>query len=106
MFLNTLFFTCRVRVLPKQHNAANQPQHEEEMMEDKEEDVNDEPEVDDDDDDDDQDQEQEQESKRKITMLKFGASKSREATPKSLSHSQGVAKNPFRVCIFILIHRI
>ena len=41
--------------------------------------------------------EQEQEAKHKTFVLKFGANKSRELTPKSLSHSQHAAKNPFKV---------
>ena len=42
--------------------------------------------------------EQEQESKHKTPVLKFGASKNRDVTPKSLSHSQSATKNPFKVC--------
>ena len=42
-------------------------------------------------------EEEEEEEKAKTPMLKFGASRTREATPKSLVQSQGAKKNPFKV---------
>jgi hypothetical protein len=45
---------------------------------------------------------EEQEEKAKAPMLKFGASKTRDITPKSLMNSQGAKKNPFKVFMLYL----